>query len=324
MSIVTSFGEALIDFVPLENGLPLAEVTTFARAPGGAPANVAAAVARLGGQARFAGQVGADAFGECLRRTLERVGVDTRYLLATGEAKTALAFVSLRADGERDFMFYREPSADMLMPAEAITPAWFADNAVFHFGSLTLTHPRARAATYRAVELARAAGNLVSFDPNLRLSLWPSAAAFSDAVRPLLGQAHVLKLSEEELPVLCPVAEEAAAVAWLLAQGVALVVITRGERGTSAYSRHGRVDAPSLAVTAVDTTGAGDAFVGGLLYQLAAAGIGPHNLDALLADSGRLSTMLRFANACGALTATRRGAIPALPDRAEVEAALAG
>src|SRR3954452_13614529 len=149
---VICFGEALIDFVPLEKGQRLADVDTFARVPGGAPANVAACIARLGGSAAFVGQVGRDAFGDCIERALQDCRVDTTRLRRTSDAKTALAFVTLSASGERDFAFYRDPSADMLFPVSAVEPGWFSGNGILHFGTLSLTHPDSRAATERAVE----------------------------------------------------------------------------------------------------------------------------------------------------------------------------
>ncbi|MDX1654395.1 MAG: PfkB family carbohydrate kinase, partial [Candidatus Competibacteraceae bacterium] len=162
MKKVICFGEALIDFVPTVNGLPLAEVEQFRRAPGGAPANVAVAVAKLGGESHFAGKVGEDAFGEVLIKMFRDHRVQTDYLLTTHQAKTALAFVSLREDGERDFLFYREPSADMLFAVEEMQRDWFAGCGIFHFGSITLTYPVSEAATLQGVQLARQAGALVS------------------------------------------------------------------------------------------------------------------------------------------------------------------
>ncbi len=225
MHPVLCFGEALIDFVPLQKGQRLAEVDTFARVPGGAPANVAAAVARLGGKALFAGQVGRDGFGDCLRATLDAIGVDTRWLQQTSAAKTALAFVSLSASGERDFAFYRDPSADMLFPAAAVRPAWFEGHGIFHFGTLSLTHPESRAATGRAVALARDAGWLVSFDPNARLDLWPSPDAFIEAALALLPSCDIVKLAEDELALL------GVSPATLFARGPRALLLTYGQAG---------------------------------------------------------------------------------------------
>ncbi len=313
MKKIISFGEALIDFVPNVSGLALSDVEQFKRAAGGAPANMAVAVAKLGGDSHFLGKVGDDAFGRHLETVLRDHGVKTDMLLFTREAKTALAFVSLRADGERDFLFYREPSADMLITPEELDPAWFADPGIFHFGSLTLTWPQCKATTYKAVQLAKEAGNLISFDPNLRFSLWSSPADARDAVVPLLPSADVLKVSEEELEFLLQTKDEDVAVQRLLELGIALVVVTRGRLGSSYYTASVSGAVPVTPVMSVDTTGAGDAFVGGMLYQLATLDASRQNLEALTRNQATLEAILRFANACGAITTTGRGAIPSLP-----------
>ncbi len=319
MKKVISFGEALIDFVPTVNGLPLSEVEQFKRAAGGAPANVAVAIAKLGGESYFAGQVGDDAFGRHLETTFRSHGVKTDYLLFTDQAKTALAFVSLRADGERDFLFFREPSADMLIASDAIKPEWFRDAGIFHYGSLTLTWPVSKDATLKGIELARQADVLLSFDPNLRFSLWPSPETARDEIVPLLSTADVLKVSEEELAFLAETESEDEGVRQLLDRGIALILITKGKAGCSYHTSRlsGTVPVPDLQ--RVDTTGAGDAFVGGFLYQLARLDISKHNLDLLVGDRDGLESVLRFANACGAITITGRGAIPSLPTLTAVE-----
>lgn len=319
MKKIISFGEALIDFVPTISGLPLAEVEQFRRAAGGAPANVAVAIAKLGGDCYFAGKVGDDAFGHCLGSILKDHGVDIDSLLYTRKAKTALAFVSLRADGERDFLFYREPSADMLMTAEEMNPAWFQQAGIFHYGSITLTWPDSKAATLRGIELAQQAGALLNFDPNLRFSLWPSPEAARDEIVPLLPHADILKVSEEELSFLTQKEKEREAAQYLLELGVELVLITKGGEGCSYYTSSLAGTIPVTRVESVDTTGAGDAFVGGFLYQVARLDIAKDNLERLTDHRDTLESVLRFANVCGAITTTGRGAIPSLPTLEQVE-----
>lgn len=319
MAKVLALGEALIDFIPLQKGVPLKDVTSFERAPGGAPANVAAAVARLGGQSRFIGKLGADPFGDFLVETLQRAGVDVSCIRRTGEARTGLAFVSLRADGERDFSFYRDPSADMLLGPEELDRSWFEPGDILHHGSISLIQEPSRSATLQAVAMARAAGGLISYDPNLRLPLWPSAEEARERILAALPEADLVKLSDEELHFLT--GDEGV---WALFTGrVKAICITRGARGSELYTRSGRVVAPGYRVEAVDTTGAGDGFVGGLLYLLAQRRIGPDRLEGYLSQPGEALEMLRFANGCGALTSTRKGAISALPDLAEVRALMA-
>lgn len=313
MNKVISFGEALIDFIPTENGLPLSQVEQFKRAPGGAPANVAVAVAKLGGNSYFAGKVGDDAFGHFLESVFQEHGVHTDYLLFTKEAKTALAFVSLRQDGERDFLFYRNPSADMLISPEEMDRSWFKDVGIFHFGSITLTHPLSEAATLQGMLLAKEADSLVSFDPNLRFSLWPSPEEARTKVTPLFVSTDILKVGEEELHFLLETDDEQEAVQHLLGLGISLAIVTKGRGGCSYYTPRLSGNVPVLPVDAIDTTGAGDAFVGGLLYQLATLQITKSTIQTLSDNQERLESVLRFANACGAITTTGRGAIPSLP-----------
>jgi fructokinase len=319
MNKIICFGEALIDFVPTVSGLPLSEVEQFRRAAGGAPANVAVAIAKLGGESYFAGKVGEDAFGQHLESIFQAHGVKTDYLLFTNQAKTALAFVSLRADGERDFLFFREPSADMLISAEEIEPDWFQDTGIFHYGSITLTWPVSKSATLKCIELAQKAGVLLSFDPNLRFSLWPSPTVARNEIVPLLPTANVLKVSEEELAFLANTENEQQAAHHLLGLGISLLLVTKGQGGCSYYTPDLSGKVPVAPIKAMDTTGAGDAFVGGFLYQLANHKISRQNLDSLIDDRNELESVLRFANGCGAITTTNRGAIPALPDRNLVE-----
>ncbi len=315
---VLSFGEALIDFVPLQKGQTLAGTDAFASLPGGAPANVAACIARLGGVARFAGQVGRDGFGDRIEQTLVQTGVDTRWLQRTTAAKTALAFVTLADSGERDFAFYRDPSADMLFPASAVQPHWFEEPGIFHFGTLSLTHETSGAATRKAVRLAREADWLVSFDPNARLELWPSADAFVAAAGSVLHLCDVVKVSEEELDLLGGATSSSPRC--LLSRGVKVLLTTRGANGVRLTTSELDLSLPGQTVSVVDTTGAGDAFVGAWLYELARRRVTPSTLAEFLRERSIVLDCLSFANACAALTVTRRGAIPAMPLFAEVRA----
>jgi fructokinase len=308
-------GELLIDFVAREVGA-LAEAATFERAAGGAPANVAVGLARLGHASGFLGQVGDDDFGHSLAATLVNQGVDVAGLRFSRAARTALAFVSLAADGERDFLFYRHPSADMLWEATADDLAVAARARIFHFGSITLISEPSRSSTLAAARAAREAGALISYDPNLRLPLWPSAEAARAGMLDGLRYAELVKLSREELAFLIPDdSGETAAVRRLWAtyggERLRLVVVTSGPAGCAWFTARASGQVSGFRVRPVDTTGAGDGFVAGLLAGL---------LDADLSlERDALERALRLSNAVGALTTTRRGAIPALPDRAAVE-----
>ncbi|MDW7982222.1 MAG: PfkB family carbohydrate kinase [Thermomicrobium sp.] len=312
---VVSCGELLIDFVALQRGVRLAEASAFRRAAGGAPANVAVGVARLGRRAAFLGQVGDDDFGHFLANTLRRAGVDVRGLCFTPLARTALAFVSVRADGERDFLFYRHPSADMLWRPDDVEREVVRATRVLHFGSISLIGEPARSATLAAVAEARTSGALISYDPNLRLALWPSPQAARDGI--LLGwrEAEVIKLSEEELEFLTGTrAPEVLRGFWH--ERLRLVVVTHGAAGCTYLTANGQGTVPGFPVRVVDTTGAGDGFVAGLLVGLLERP-GDWSLH-------ELEQVVRFANAVGALVCTRRGAIPALPTRSRVQRFLRG
>jgi fructokinase len=305
MSVV-SLGELLIDFVALEHGVSVGEASGFKKAPGGAPANVAVAVARLGHPSAFLGQVGDDPFGHYLAGVLEADKVDVSGLRYSAEARTALAFVSLRADGERSFMFYRHPSADMLMRPEDVAFDVLRDKQIYHFGSVTMIHEPSKSATLKAAEVARNNGMLISYDPNLRLALWPSADAAREGMLAGFDYATVVKVSEEEVEFLTGSHD----VTSLWRDSIKVIAVTQGAGGAILYTRNSQQHIAGFNVKAVDTTGAGDGFVAGLLV-----GILEHKEDYLT----KLEPIARFANAVGALTTTQLGAIPALPTRAAVE-----
>ncbi|MFN8560121.1 MAG: PfkB family carbohydrate kinase [Anaerolineae bacterium] len=305
---IVSFGELLIDFVALETGVEVGAASGFEKKPGGAPANVAVAVAKLGQPSAFLGQVGDDPFGHYLEAVVRAEGVNTRGLRFSGAARTALAFVSLRADGERSFVFYRHPSADMIMRPEDVALDVIDGQDIFHFGSITLIGEPSRSATLAAVNYARARDLTISYDPNLRLALWEDATAARAGMLAGLDYAHIVKVSDEELEFLTDGSDPAP----LWRDGLRLIVVTHGAGGATLHTRGGAIHVPGYRVQAVDTTGAGDGFVAGLLVGLLEQG-----WDAL-------PEIGRFANAVGAITTTGRGAIPSLPTRAQVEAFLQG
>lgn len=314
---VVCFGELLIDFVPTVNGVSLAEAPAFKKAPGGAPANVAVGIARLGGSSAFIGKVGDDEFGYMLADILKQNNVNNQGLLFDPHARTALAFVSLRSDGEREFMFYRNPSADMLLEEKELDLDLIRKAKIFHHGSISLITEPCKTAHIAAARAAKDAGVLVSYDPNLRLSLWSSPEDARDGILSVWKTADIFKVSEEEVSFLTNGEDpyDDAVVKKLMHSNLKLLLVTEGPDGCRYYSKDfsGRVG--GLKVSAVDTTGAGDAFVAGVLSQLATD-------FSLLQDEGRLREALKFANVCGALTVTQRGAIPALPTRQQVLDAL--
>ncbi|MBU1746304.1 MAG: fructokinase [Chloroflexi bacterium] len=316
---VVALGELLIDFVSTESGVSLIEAPAFQKAPGGAPANVAVGLARLGVSSGFIGKVGDDDFGRFLAQTLAENGVDTRGLCraASDEARTMLAFVSLRADGERDFMFYRHPSADMLLRPADIDPAYIGAARLLHYGSISLIGEPSRSATLTAVDIARQHNLIISYDPNLRLALWPSADEALEGMLEGWRFAHVAKVSREELTFLSGEADLEAGIRHLWHDRLRLLVITEGPDGCRYATEEARGHVPGYRVTPVDTTGAGDGFVAGLLAGLL-------ENEQAWESIPTLERVLRLANAVGALTTTRRGAIPALPTREQVIAFMDG
>ncbi|KAJ3708203.1 hypothetical protein LUZ61_011908 [Rhynchospora tenuis] len=310
--MIVSFGEMLIDFVPTVSGVSLAEAPGFLKAPGGAPANVAIAVSRLGGRAAFIGKLGDDEFGRMLAAILRQNGVTDAGVVFDSGARTALAFVTLRADGEREFMFYRNPSADMLLTEQELNLDIIKKASVFHYGSISLIAEPCRTAHLRAMEAAKEAGALLSYDPNLRLPLWPSAEVAREQILSIWDQADIIKVSDVELEFLTgesSVEDEVAMKLWR--DNIKLLLVTIGEKGCKYYTKDFKGTVDSFKVAQVDTTGAGDAFVGAMLSKLV------QDLSALQ-DEKKLRDVLSFANAGGAITTTKKGAIPSLPTEGEV------
>ncbi|RYQ98248.1 hypothetical protein Ahy_B08g094306 isoform B [Arachis hypogaea] len=236
--LVVSFGEMLIDFVPTVSGVSLAEAPGFLKAPGGAPANVAIAVARLGGKAAFVGKLGDDEFGHMLAGILKENGVVADGITFDQGARTALAFVTLRADGEREFMFYRNPSADMLLKPEELNLELIRSAKVFHYGSISLIVEPCRSAHLKAMEVAKDAGCLLSYDPNLRLPLWPSAEEARKQIRSIWEKADLIKVSDVELEFLTEsdkIDDEAAMSLWH--PNLKLLLVTLGEHGSRYYTK---------------------------------------------------------------------------------------
>jgi fructokinase len=315
MADIVCFGDLLIDFVPTESGLAFADLPTFKPAPGGAAANVAVGLAKLGVRSAFMGKVGDEAFGHLLVDTLRREGVDVEHVRIDGNARTALAFVTLTKEGERDFLFYRHPSADMLFTPDEVDVNAIQQAKIFHFDSISLAAEQPRETALFAADQAAKAGKLISYDVNLRLPLWDSEASAKEGIREGLKRADIVKLSDDELAFLAGDTDPAMIRSRLWHDGLKLVVLSLGQKGCIAMTRDTEHLVPSLPVSVVDTTGAGDGFVAGLLSGIAFE-------PAVIDHDGAILDLCRFANAVGALTATGRGAIPSLPTRDQVNALL--
>ena len=315
---VLAIGEMLIDFTPGERGVSLGQVPFFEKAPGGAPANVAVGIQKLGGRAAFIGKFGADPFGDYLLGVLREYGVDTAGCVQTQQAKTGLAFIAVAADGEREFHFYRDPSADMLLEESDIDEDLIKQSRIVHVGSVTQLLPEAYAATLKAMRLAQEHGAVASFDVNFRLGIWRGREEEGKAkIHETIRYTDVLKVNEEELLFLTGSDDVETGTAQLLAMGPKIVFVTLAEKGVYYRTQKHAGQVPTFKVQALDATGAGDGFVAGFLRQLADRVQG-RGLDVSLAMHEEIEEMAKYGAAVGALTVTKMGAIPALPTKDEV------
>jgi len=309
---IVALGECLIDFVPSDSQTP--DSIAFLGCPGGAPANVLVAASRLGLRTAFIGKVGTDVFGTLLKEALEKNGVDTSSLIQTDDYPTTLAFVALDASGDRSFSFYRTSTADVMLGSDEIDAMLLGSAPLFHFGSVSMTAEPSRSATLHAVGIARDHGALISFDPNLRELLWECANEAKQVITATLPLADLVKLSEEELAFLTDTDDIEAAMHQLSnAFPMKLLVVSRGSQGSIALNKNGIVEERGFRADVVDTVGAGDAFWGALLSRLHR-----HRGDIEDIDCKTLAEMLAYANAAGAISVTKPGAIGSLPDEAAI------
>ncbi len=317
MPDVVSMGELLVEFVATHHNAPLADVPGFIKAPGGAPANVAVGLQRLGLSARFVGKVGDDPFGLYLRDSLAQAGVDTRYLLVDRVARTTAVFVAVWDDGRKDLCFYRNPGADMLLSPDDIDAHLFAGARCFHYGSIGFINEPCASAQRRALDIARAHGLMISYDPNYRPTLWPDQRSAREVIQDSFRHCHLAKISEEEWETATGQRDLDAGIKAVLAHGVELLVISRGPRGAIVTNGDYRIELAPPRVPVVETTGAGDGFMAAMIVRLLPE---RERLGSLARVSREVaSEALTFANAVGALTCTRPGAIPALPSLTDVE-----
>ena len=307
---ITTIGEILIDLTQsgkTEQGIP-----KFDANPGGAPANLAVAAARLGARTAFIGRVGNDSFGDYLKRCLAENGVDVRGMSVDEKARTTLAVVALDERGERTFSFYRDPGADVNLSMEHVPMELLGGTKVLHFGSVSLTAEPSRTATLEAAKTAKASGAYVSYDPNYRASLWPDEETAVRNMTEPLSMVDILKVSDEELPLLTGCTDPEKGSARLTDQGVRLVLVTLGAEGAF-YRFDGHTGhVPGVPCQVGDTNGSGDTFFGAALSQL----VKLDSLDQLTVPE--LERILAFANKAASITTSRHGAIPAMPTLAEV------
>lgn len=322
MPEVICLGELLIDFVSLDKNQSLSASSGFLKAPGGAPANVAAGVRRLGGSAGFVGKVGQDPFGAYLKQVLRELGVDVQFLLEDPDARTTLSFVAQKDDGVRDCIFYRHPGADMLLRPDELDQSYFSNVQVFHYGSISLTAPDSEQATLQAIRFAKERNALISYDPNYRPDLWPDQSFARRKMQEGFRYADFVKISEEEMTFITEADTPEGCGEFILKRGVKAVAVTLGEKGC--YFTDGDVEGylPGVTARLVDSTGAGDAFTAAMLYHFAQKRRASPSYQ-LKADR-EFQEWLAFANAAGSIAVTKIGAIPSLPGKDEVLARLPG
>lgn len=314
---VVALGELLIDFT--ENGKSNQGNPLFEANPGGAPCNVLAMLTGLGHKTAFIGKVGEDFFGEQLRDVITEVGIDAKGLCTDKEIHTTLAMVHTYPDGDRDFSFYRDPGADMMLTEEEIPEELILETRIFHFGTLSMTHEKVRRATKKAVAIAKQAGAIISFDPNIREPLWNSMDEAREQVLYGLGQCHILKISDNEIQWLTGKNDYTEAVKWIREKyDIPLILVSMGKEGSRAYYQDRMVEkAPFINENTIETTGAGDTFCACVLHYIC-----KHGLENLTEKN--LKEMLTYANAAASIITTRKGALRVMPRPEEIEALIAG
>lgn len=307
---VIALGELLIDFTM--NGQSEQGNNLFEACPGGAPCNVLALLNKMGKKTAFVGKVGKDQFGTLLRNTISEAGIDASHLVTDEEVNTTLAFVHTFPDGDREFSFYRNPGADMMLGENEVDEDFVKDTKIFHFGTLSMTHDGVRAATKKAVSAAKDGGCLISFDPNLREPLWSSLDLAKEQMEYGFSMCDILKISDNEIQFVSGREDYDEGIAYLHEKyNIPLILLTMGKDGSRAYYKGMRVERKGFSVDTIETTGAGDTFGGSSLTYLL-----EHDFDSLTEE--QLGEMLTFANAAAAIVTTRKGAIRAMPKRGEV------
>ena len=309
---VVALGELLIDFT--ENGMSAQGNPLFEANPGGAPCNVLAMLSRLGHKTAFVGKVGQDFFGQQLEKAIREVGIDASGLRRDPEVHTTLALVHNTPNGDRDFSFYRNPGADMMLREDELPESLIKEARIFHFGTLSMTHEGVRQATKKAIRIAKEAGALISFDPNLREPLWNTLEDAKEQVLYGLGQCDILKISDNEIQWLSGEQDFDAGVRWIRARfSIPLILVSMGRDGSRAYYQDKIVEVkPFLQPTTIETTGAGDTFCACVLHYILL-----HGLQELTETD--LWVMLRYANAAASIITTRKGALRVMPTPEEIK-----
>lgn len=316
MRHLVAIGEALIDFAPVRAGKSIKDTDGFIPNVGGAPANVCGAYVRLGGTAVMLTMLGEDPFGDKIVEELASHGIDVSYIQRTEKANTSLAFVALNQQGDREFAFFRKPGADMLYQPEDVPREVFGNAYALHFCSVSLGDYPMREAHRQAIQYAREEGVLISFDPNLRPQLWQDESALHCAVQEFLPYADILKVSDEEIAFITGKTKIEDALPDLFALGISVILYTQGRQGASVYTKHAQAHVPGNGIPAVDTTGAGDGFIGSFLNQLSMEERSLEDMENMTEAEWR--TYLEFSDAFCGKSIQRKGAIASYVTRAEM------
>ena len=312
---VTALGELLIDFT--ENGTSAQGNPVLEANPGGAPCNVLSMLNRLGHKTNFIGKIGNDMFGDQLEAALKEVGIGTDGLMRDNEVHTTLAFVHTAPDGDREFSFYRNPGADMMLSEDDVDAEQIKNSTIFHFGSLSMTDEVCRKATRKAIAIAEEAGILMSYDPNLREPLWKSMDLAKEQISYGLEHCNILKISDNEIQWLTGKEDYDEGIAMVQEKyNIPLILLSLGKTGSRAYTKNCRVEVPAfIQEHTIETTGAGDTFGACILHYVLEHGWKEYS-------EAELTEMLTFANAAASIVTTRKGALRVMPTKEEVQALL--
>nr|WP_035282534.1 MULTISPECIES: carbohydrate kinase [unclassified Clostridium] len=310
---MNNYREAQVDFIPMEIGVNLKNVSGFFRLPSGAPVNVACCVKKLGGKSQIITKIGNDPFGEFLEEKISHIGIDIKSIFRSEAANTGLSFASLlHPGGKREFSFYRKPSADMLLDASEIDETWFKAGDILHFCSMDLVDAPVRSAHDKAIRIAKEKNITVSFDVNVRLPLWDNHNEYRKIINKYIDKANILKISNKELEFVTKIRDKSKAIE-SLRKRVDILVYTKGNEGAYIYTKNSMAIHKGFKVNAIDVAGAGDCFIGAVLYKL----LSKYSDDQL--GDNELREIITFANAVGALVVMRRGTIDIMPTLDEVD-----
>lgn len=309
MKKIYTLGEVLIDFVPID-----LNNTGYIKCPGGAPANVACGVSKLGGNSGFIGCIGDDIFGHFLKETLNKYNVDTRNMIFNEKKNTQLVFVSNDKNGERYFSFYIKEPADISLNKKDITKERLYDCDILHIGSISMIQDPIKSATMKAIEIVKENKGLISFDPNIRISLWPDNDYMLNTIIEKLPFIDILKVSDEELEIITNKKDINEGIKSLDIYKIPLIIVSMGEKGSMVFIDGKGLYVPTISINAVDTTGSGDAFIAGVLYKISSLDISINELK--IED---MEHILKFANICGAITAMNKGAMDSMPTLEQLE-----